>query len=597
MRFSAPRSPSTSPERGQFRGRSSYGLFTDSESAPSDHEVESDLESVESSTSSDSRLQLSDLRIRRNVQKPSVSRSRTDAEMRYIEDTIAAIRLRTRHQDPYEKWEQETRKDAFRTAKKTLTESQTRWHDEREKARAADLERLAALHAQQRAEVQGYLQQLRQQQQNEEKRLREDWKARDQQLWKRIESGISLEQDKARKKLEEEQRIRQEAEMRRRLEEEKRRMEEEKRKKEEEEAQRQREEKARREAEEKQKQEEEEKARLERQKQAIQRNEIGLSTANEDWRNYRAMLHRLKTETMKVVKENKQLKKEWGELRRQITPKIGQLTNDDQSIRRITMQVIQVFKPSDAPRPPVIYHALLSSLAKAIISQAETEVTAEVRTAEPLSKVTVNLLENLDGFPPVFFARLVQRVGSWAIPVILPGTDHDGRPWKDNAEAMKVMGYRKGATGEETETTAEYCSRIAGIMRVYFHILKFRPMKGPLWAMFQTPRYWVWFSRMVGGQHRALLESPAAAYLIHTALDVMGSYAMDIWGLQWIKILSLVYQGATEGVTTAHGERLLIGGASAEGKSARVRVQLEIERIMANVHPATIAAQQPTLFS
>lgn len=33
--------------------------------------------------------------------------------MRYIEDTIAAIRLRTRHRDPYEEWEQQTRKDAF----------------------------------------------------------------------------------------------------------------------------------------------------------------------------------------------------------------------------------------------------------------------------------------------------------------------------------------------------------------------------------------------------------------------------------------------------------------------------------------------------
>jgi hypothetical protein len=38
---------------------------------------------------------------------------------------------------------------------------------------------------------------------------------------------------------------------------------------------------------------------------------------------------------MKVVKANKELKKQWGDLRRQITPRIGQLTNDDQSIARI----------------------------------------------------------------------------------------------------------------------------------------------------------------------------------------------------------------------------------------------------------------------
>jgi len=35
------------------------------------------------------------------------------AEQRHVEDTVAAIRLRTRHHDPYEEWEKQTRKDAF----------------------------------------------------------------------------------------------------------------------------------------------------------------------------------------------------------------------------------------------------------------------------------------------------------------------------------------------------------------------------------------------------------------------------------------------------------------------------------------------------
>jgi nucleoporin GLE1 len=158
----------------------------------------------------------------------------------------------------------------------------------------------------------------------------------------------------------------------------------------------------------------------------------------------------------------------------------------------------------------------LSSLAKAIILQAETEVTAEVRTAEPLSKVTVNLLGHLEDFSTILYARIVQRVGGWAVPIVVPTVDFDGRPWQDKEERLKVMGYRKGASGEETETTSEYCTRIAGIMRIYFYILKIRPPRGPLWPVFQTPRCWVWFARIVGEQHRALLESPAAAYLIHS---------------------------------------------------------------------------------
>jgi len=38
---------------------------------------------------------------------------RSPGERRLVEDTVAAIRLRTRHHDPYEEWEQQTRKDAF----------------------------------------------------------------------------------------------------------------------------------------------------------------------------------------------------------------------------------------------------------------------------------------------------------------------------------------------------------------------------------------------------------------------------------------------------------------------------------------------------
>jgi nucleoporin GLE1 len=60
------------------------------------------------------------------------------------------------------------------------------------------------------------------------------------------------------------------------------------------------------------------------------------------------------------------------------------------------------------------------------------------------------------------------------------------------------------------------------------------------------------------------------------ALDVFGLEAKSVWGNQWVKMLSLLYEGVTVGL----GEGAIIGGQSAEGKAARTRVQLEIERIM-----------------
>ncbi|KAK2459972.1 hypothetical protein APHAL10511_007978 [Amanita phalloides] len=594
MRFSA-RSPSQSPERGQFRGRSSYGLYPESESEPESDEHEttegtlsgSDSDSVESS---DVCLRLSDLKVARQEQK-SPRRLRTDAEMRYIEDAIAAIRLRTHHRDPYEEWEQQTRKDAFRTAKKVLTESQRRHHDKLEKARTADLERLSVLHTQQTAEVHKYLTALRFQQQKEEQRLRDAWKNRDQKLRERIESGIKLEEEKVRRRLEEE-RIKEQ----RRLDEERKRLEEEKRQKEAEDARRQKDEEERVKAVEKQRALEEERIRVELQNaENEQRGRLGLSTTYQDWSLCRHTLHDLK-DNIKKVKEAKQLKKEWGELRRKITPKIGQLTNDNQSVSRISNQLLEIFIP---PRGPPLGRLLriasLSSLAKAILLQAETEVTAEARTAEPLARVTANLILRIENFGEILFTRMMQRIGGWAIPIVVPAADFDGRPWKDDQEKRKVMGYRKGSTGEDIETTAEYCTRISGIMRVYFHVLKLHDSQGPLWAMFQTPRYWAWFARMFGGQHRLLLDKAAAAYLIHTALDVMGTRANDIWGIQWIKMLAVIYEGVTEGLPNGpNGEKLLIGGPSPEGKSARMRVLLAVERIMKAM---TSTPSRPTPFS
>lgn len=46
---------------------------------------------------------------------------------------------------------------------------------------------------------------------------------------------------------------------------------------------------------------------------------------------------------MKTVKGNKELKSAWSAIRRQITPKIGQLTNDPQTINRVVRLIALFF--------------------------------------------------------------------------------------------------------------------------------------------------------------------------------------------------------------------------------------------------------------
>lgn len=192
--------------------------------------------------------------------------------------------------------------------------------------------RLSVIHQQQMAQVQTTLEKMRIQQQEEEARIREKWKQREEVVWKRVDHCIKLEEDKVK----EEERKKREAFEKKRLEEEKRLAEEQARLKAEEEERRKKEEEIKKAAEDRQQKDKEEREKQERlQAETNQRQRIGLTSADEDWKQARRDLHLLKSGPMKQVKENKEMRAEWGNWRRQITPKIGQLTDDATAINTI----------------------------------------------------------------------------------------------------------------------------------------------------------------------------------------------------------------------------------------------------------------------
>jgi nucleoporin GLE1 len=57
------------------------------------------------------------------------------------------------------------------------------------------------------------------------------------------------------------------------------------------------------------------------------------------------------------------------------------------------------------------------------------------------------------------------------------------------------------------------------------------------------------------------------------ALEVGGAHARDVWGSQWIKLMALLYEGAT-------ADPAPLGGSGPEARASRMRLQLEIERVM-----------------
>ncbi|KAI8970573.1 GLE1-like protein-domain-containing protein [Trametes punicea] len=560
MRFAVPRSPSPSPERSprrRYRPRSTFGVPPDTSS-----EEESDSDSS-SSASSDSFCYASESEVPPPPPKPK--RDRPLSEQYKMEDAVASIRLHVNHHDPYEEWEKETRQEAFRVARQHHAQDRVRQRKERNQAHAQAAQQRAALHEEQLREVQTQLAAMNLKKKQEEDELVSQWKERDRRLWERIDAVIKKEEEKMRAKLEAERKKREEEERIRREAEEKKRQEEERKRKEQEEKRRKQEE----EEAERRRQQEAERQRAERERAEEQeRKALGFTTAFEDWKRARETLRALKSGPMKTVKADKALKSIWSAGRREITPKIGQLTNDPQAIMKISQQIVEIIRPLNA-HPQPVYFALLSSLAKAILLQAETEVTAEKRSALPLAQVTVNLLSALEGFADVFWAKLCQRAGGWPVPIVVPAHDVDGKPFSGEGR-RKALGYR----GED-ENLADYTARISGMMRVYFQVLV-TPVNQPLDPVVRLPRYWTFFSRML--KEPQLLESSVAPQVLYTALDVGGLLAREVWGQQWVRLLALLYEGVTVGYHGLQGR--LIGGQSPEGIAARVRVQLEIERIM-----------------
>ena len=190
----------------------------------------------------------------------------------------------------------------------------------------------------------------------------------------------------------------------------------------------------------------------------------------------------------------------WSRGRRAIVPKIGQLTNSQSEIDRITTAILGVILVQP-PHPEPLYFSLLSALAKAILMQAETEVSARAVTAIPLAKVTLGLMMHLEFFSDVLYARMIQRTGGWAIPIPI------GKPaTMSEVEYMKLRGYRT-----EREGRKEFETRVAGIMTLYFAILTSdipHPLP-PLWAL---PRIWLYFTRLVSTP--ILLRSDLAMQII-----------------------------------------------------------------------------------
>lgn len=215
-----------------------------------------------------------------------------------------------------------------------------------------------------------------------------------------------------------------------------------------------------------------------------------------------------------------------------------------------------------------IYAAALYTLAKAVLLQAEQEVTAKLDTAVPLSRVCINLL-TLPGFAKVLWARLVARSGGWIIAKYV-----EKQPGQTNKEFQKLNGILN-----EDETQLDRQTRITGLIQLYFAIC-IAKTANPLPMEFRPLRIWSLFARILGDK-RLMRQTMSLAVRVmsilaklipilllpqamHATLEVVAVPAAEVFGRQWTKLLYAVGNGTVDPSS---------GGQGDLAKTARVRLQ------------------------
>ncbi|BGP02878.1 hypothetical protein RTG_03000 [Rhodotorula toruloides ATCC 204091] len=424
--------------------------------------------------------------------------------------------------------------------------------------------------------IQSILSDLALQQSREKAQLVKSFEQRNKALWDSIEASIRQAEQ------EEGERQRVLAEQRRKAEEAERKakeMREAEAKKAEEErkqAEEQRQEEERKKDEQRKKDEE---AKAQRAKQeaeaAAKASAVGLPASDAEgspkaeFERWTAKMTHIKQSVLPVVSQNPDWRKSCFQAKRAITPKIGQLTSSAEAISRIIGQLDELLtslRPPAGPAEP--YTWTLNHLSKALVKQAETEVTAKLGTAYPLGRVVVGLLaRGHTELGDVLMARLVKKC-FWITAYWPPK-----QPGQSDESYQKTLGH---APPTSSETLVQYGERMSGLVALYASILQTSPLDPPqgpcppdrlanIPPHFRPAAGWRWLVLMLRPPLIGLEPTPL---LLVTFLEIAGEGLLEIYGRQLAKYLEvLLREGMREGKA----------GFSEKAKSSTVRLLLWLE--------------------
>ncbi|ORY21293.1 GLE1-like protein-domain-containing protein [Naematelia encephala] len=309
-----------------------------------------------------------------------------------------------------------------------------------------------------------------------------------------------------------------------------------------------------------------EKQRLEAQEAARKADEEARTKAEQDakivdlsnmphreWAKWVRQQRRMKTQVIEPVKADRATKQAVKIALRLITRGVGQVVNTKHDTVRVTddihrLLVDQLPAPPSAANPtslsstpPTAYLYLLSHLSKALIKQAESEVSAKPNAAFPLARIIHGLILRGHGaFGDILMARLVKKC-PWVIPFY---------PAKQPDQSRES--YEKSTGRALDESTSEYIQRMGGILILYFSIVQTcltpliptipstpTPTPRQLLALYpaalRLPAGWTWLAYAL---RKPILASAPMASMLAIYVEVVAPAAAEVFGgLQVGKVL------------------------------------------------------------
>lgn len=240
---------------------------------------------------------------------------------------------------------------------------------------------------------------------------------------------------------------------------------------------------------------------------------------------HRKKIDSIKEEVVKPMNEAKDLKKHASVLKRKINIKLGQLSNSMSQLNQISRDVVNI--ANETASNQLAYNWILNFISKAIVSQAETEVTVKPTAALPLARLSMHLLHNLPGLYDFLCPRFVKKccfIIGFTCPI-------------DTEEGRIRMGWRRNDSKWEPEV--KYEERVGGICSVWAVMARLEQSSD--FPFFSADAEWKFVARMLNIDKSLL--SNAHFVIASNWWEAAALLAVNIWGKQGLKLLLLLSRG------------------------------------------------------